>query len=55
MIPKIICFIFGHIRSKHVNQTYQMLGDKYIEKYQLLELNVCPRCGKNLLTSNKEK
>lgn len=54
MIPKIICFLFGHkIREKaYTGETYQtanLLGMPFsVSLYKWSYLEKCPRCGKKL-------
>lgn len=49
MIPKIICFIFGHTRKRFIKEyiKYQDVWETIWYGYWLFWDN-CPRCGKNL-------
>ena len=49
MIAKIICFIFGHLRTRRVNQRYtQDVPYRITEHYDLINNDICPRCGVSL-------
>ena len=50
MIPKIICFIFGHKRyQKEINRVRATQDPyTYIKDIIRTKLPECPRCGANL-------
>lgn len=51
MIPKMICFIFGHIREGQKNIRY--VNDwTYI--WDVMKLDSCPRCGAKLLLPSEK-
>ena len=54
MIPKLFCFIFGHIRTFHGDVNYLPENDDY--SYRVFSYEECPRCGKQLpkTTGGKE-
>ena len=51
MIPKIICFIFGHVRREKAVTDISGSIRTYYWEYQ----DYCPRCGKELSTSKQHE
>lgn len=52
MIPKLICFIFGHKRNFHSFVKYLDEWDMFGRRISLSDIchhKICPRCGKKLV------
>ena len=51
MIPRIICFIFGHKRrSKAYSDRDIAMSNEQYSYFHWVYYNFCPRCGKKKLT-----
>ncbi len=48
MIPKILCFLFGHILREKVTTNIKGSGFDQTYYWHWQYLNMCPRCGKRL-------
>ena len=47
MIPKLICWLFGHIRRGQKN-AHKIEGDQYGIYWDIFYYKYCPRCGEAL-------
>ena len=52
MIPKLICFIFGHIKTYKDDITIESTGWTEIVRWKECFYRLCPRCGKALKSDN---
>ena len=47
MIPKFICWLFGHIWKEKFYTSEGWEGYQYVKYWKWTELDRCPRCGKD--------
>lgn len=47
MIPKILCWLFGHIKLIKTT-SFEKINDRYVWKNHWMDLDRCERCGVTL-------
>jgi len=52
MIPRFICWLFGHIwkEKQYIREGWE--GIEYVKHWRWVHLDVCQRCGKDLRESD---